>query len=113
MIRWCSPRFFFLGLPGFTMLVGDFITAAARVLNTDSFEVPAASFKSELFTLRRSTQPHCGVFSQQAPRIEAQTVLGSLVCFPNLYRQIPSLQSLPGSEDIMVGNEDMKVYHFH
>lgn len=39
MIRWCSPRFFFLGLPGFTMLVGDFITAAARVLNTDSFEV--------------------------------------------------------------------------
>uniref|UniRef100_A0A671P5I7 Ral GTPase-activating protein subunit alpha-2-like n=1 Tax=Sinocyclocheilus anshuiensis TaxID=1608454 RepID=A0A671P5I7_9TELE len=64
MIRWCSPRFFFLGLPGFTMLVGDFITAAARVLNTDSFE---------------------------APRIEAQTVLGSLVCFPNLYQQIPSL----------------------
>ncbi|XP_057199282.1 ral GTPase-activating protein subunit alpha-2 isoform X3 [Triplophysa rosa] len=83
MIRWCSPRFFFLGLPGFTMLVGVFITAAARVLNTDSFE---------------------------APRIEAQTVLGSLVCFPNLYCQIPSLQSLPGSEDIMVGNEDMKDY---
>ncbi|XP_067224484.1 ral GTPase-activating protein subunit alpha-2 isoform X3 [Chanodichthys erythropterus] len=83
MIRWCSPRFFFLGLPGFSMLVGDFITAAARVLNTDSFE---------------------------APRIEAQTVLGSLVCFPNLYQQIPSLQSVPGSEDILVGNEDMKDY---
>uniref|UniRef100_A0A8C1QPV5 Ral GTPase activating protein, alpha subunit 2 (catalytic) n=1 Tax=Cyprinus carpio TaxID=7962 RepID=A0A8C1QPV5_CYPCA len=83
MIRWCSPRFFFLGLPGFTMLVGDFITAAARVLNTDSFE---------------------------APRIEAQTVLGSLVCFPNLYQQIPSLQSVPGSEDIVVGKEDMKDY---
>uniref|UniRef100_A0A8C1TYG2 Ral GTPase activating protein, alpha subunit 2 (catalytic) n=1 Tax=Cyprinus carpio TaxID=7962 RepID=A0A8C1TYG2_CYPCA len=85
MIRWCSPRFFFLGLPGFTMLVGDFITAAARVLNTDSFE---------------------------APRIEAQTVLGSLVCFPNLYQQIPSLQSVPGSEDIVVGKEDMKVCHY-
>ncbi|XP_051578364.1 ral GTPase-activating protein subunit alpha-2 isoform X2 [Myxocyprinus asiaticus] len=83
MIRWCSPRFFFLGLPGFTMLVGDFITGAARVLNTESFE---------------------------APRIEAQTVLGSLVCFPNLYRQIPSLQSVPGSEDIVVGKEDMKDY---
>jgi hypothetical protein len=39
MIRSCSPRFFFLGLPGFSMLVGDFITAAARVLNTDSPEV--------------------------------------------------------------------------
>uniref|UniRef100_A0A671P5F8 Ral GTPase-activating protein subunit alpha-2-like n=1 Tax=Sinocyclocheilus anshuiensis TaxID=1608454 RepID=A0A671P5F8_9TELE len=85
MIRWCSPRFFFLGLPGFTMLVGDFITAAARVLNTDSFE---------------------------APRIEAQTVLGSLVCFPNLYQQIPSLQSVPGSEDIVVGKEDMKVCRY-
>ncbi|XP_073783924.1 ral GTPase-activating protein subunit alpha-2 isoform X15 [Danio rerio] len=83
MIRWCSPRFFFLGLPGFTMLVGDFITAAARILNTDSFE---------------------------APRVEAQAVLGSLVCFPNLYQQIPSLQSVPGSEDILVGKEDMKDY---
>uniref|UniRef100_A0AAR2J6B1 Rap-GAP domain-containing protein n=1 Tax=Pygocentrus nattereri TaxID=42514 RepID=A0AAR2J6B1_PYGNA len=81
MIRWCSPRFFFLGLPGFTMLVGDFITAAARVLSSDSFE---------------------------APRTEAQTLLGSLVCFPNLYQEIPSLQSLPGTQDIVVGKEDIK-----
>ncbi|XP_072545578.1 ral GTPase-activating protein subunit alpha-2 isoform X2 [Salminus brasiliensis] len=83
MIRWCSPRFFFLGLPGFTMLVGDFITAATRVLSTDSFE---------------------------APRIEAQTLLGSLVCFPNLYQQIPSLQAIPGTQDIVVGKEDIKDY---
>ncbi|KAL2099141.1 hypothetical protein ACEWY4_005621 [Coilia grayii] len=83
VIRWCSPRFFFLGLPGFTMLVGDFITAAARILSTESFE---------------------------APRIEAQTVLGSLVCFPNLYRQIPSLMSTPGSDDIVVGKEDIKEF---
>lgn len=39
IIRSCSPRFFFLGLPGFTMLVGDFITAAACVLSSDSSEV--------------------------------------------------------------------------
>ncbi|XP_066526072.1 ral GTPase-activating protein subunit alpha-2 isoform X3 [Hoplias malabaricus] len=83
VIRWCSPRFFFLGLPGFTMLVGDFITAAARVLSSDSFE---------------------------APRIEAQTLLGSLVCFPNLYQQIPSLQPIPGTQDIVVGKEDIKDY---
>uniref|UniRef100_A0A8C8FPI6 Rap-GAP domain-containing protein n=1 Tax=Oncorhynchus tshawytscha TaxID=74940 RepID=A0A8C8FPI6_ONCTS len=38
VIRSFSPRFFFLGLPGFTMLVGDFITAAARVLSNDSSE---------------------------------------------------------------------------
>ncbi|XP_053538904.1 ral GTPase-activating protein subunit alpha-2 isoform X3 [Ictalurus punctatus] len=83
MIRWCSPRFFFLGMPGFTMLVGDFITAAARVLNSDNPE---------------------------SPRIEAQTVLGSLVCFPNLYQHMPSLQSAPKSQDIMVGKDDLKDY---
>ncbi|XP_063764743.1 ral GTPase-activating protein subunit alpha-2 isoform X6 [Eleginops maclovinus] len=83
IIRSCSPRFFFLGLPGFTMLVGDFISAAARVLRSDSAE---------------------------APRMEAQTILGSLVCFPNLYLQIPVLQRVPGSDDIIVGNEDIKDY---
>ncbi|KAM6968733.1 ral GTPase-activating protein subunit alpha-2 isoform 3-T3 [Tautogolabrus adspersus] len=83
MIRSCSPRFFFLGLPGFTMLVGDFITAAACVLSSGSSE---------------------------APRMEAQTILGSLVCFPNLYLQIPILQRVPGSDDIVAGNEDIKDY---
>ncbi|XP_039992451.1 ral GTPase-activating protein subunit alpha-2 isoform X2 [Xiphias gladius] len=83
IIRSCSPRFFFLGLPGFTMLVGDFITAAACVLSS---------------------------VSPEAPRMEAQTVLGSLVCFPNLYLHIPVLQRVPGSDDIVVGNEDIKDY---
>ncbi|XP_032402690.1 ral GTPase-activating protein subunit alpha-2 isoform X2 [Xiphophorus hellerii] len=83
IVRSCSPRFFFLGLPGFTMLLGDFITAAARVLSSDS---------------------------KEAPRIEAQTILGSLVCFPNLYLQIPVLHCVPGSNDINVGNEDIKNY---
>ncbi|KAM9842381.1 ral GTPase-activating protein subunit alpha-2 [Aulostomus maculatus] len=83
MIRSCSPRFFFLGLPGFTMLLADFITAAARVL---SFE------------------------SSEAPRMEAQTILGSLVCFPNLYVQIPVLRSMPGVDDIALSNEDIRDY---
>ncbi|KAM7403860.1 hypothetical protein PAMA_004335 [Pampus argenteus] len=83
IVRSCSPRFFFLGPPGFTMLVGDFITAAACVLSSDSSE---------------------------APRMEAQTILGSLVCFPNLYLQIPLLQTVPGSDDVVVNNEDIKDY---
>ncbi|XP_028251013.1 ral GTPase-activating protein subunit alpha-2 isoform X2 [Parambassis ranga] len=83
IIRSSSPRFFFLGLPGFTMLIGDFITAAASVLTTHSSE---------------------------APRTEAQTILGSLVCFPNLYTHIPVLRHGPGSDDINVGNEDIKNY---
>ncbi|MGH0151555.1 UNVERIFIED_CONTAM: hypothetical protein FKN15_023252 [Acipenser sinensis] len=83
VVRYCSPRFFFLGLPGFTMLVGDFISAAARILGSDALE---------------------------APRIEAQTILGSLVCFPNLYQQMPLLQPVPGSTEKFTGNEDIKDY---
>lgn len=41
--------------------------------------------------------------------MEAQTILGSLVCFPNLYLQIPILHRVPGSDDINVSNEDIKV----
>ncbi|XP_041109707.1 ral GTPase-activating protein subunit alpha-2 isoform X6 [Polyodon spathula] len=83
VIRYCSPRFFFLGLPGFTMLVGDFISAAARILGSESLD---------------------------APRIEAQTILGSLVCFPNLYKQMPLLQPVPGSTEKFTRNEDIKDY---
>uniref|UniRef100_A0A8C3JZH8 Ral GTPase activating protein catalytic subunit alpha 2 n=1 Tax=Calidris pygmaea TaxID=425635 RepID=A0A8C3JZH8_9CHAR len=42
VVKHCPPWFFFLGLPGFTMLIGDFITAAARVLSTDMLEVSTA-----------------------------------------------------------------------
>ncbi|XP_008839533.1 ral GTPase-activating protein subunit alpha-2 isoform X2 [Nannospalax galili] len=83
IIRHCPPRFFSLGLPGFSMLVGDFITAAARVLSTDMLA---------------------------APRSEAVTVLGSLVCFPNTYQEIPLLQSVPGVDEVITGTEDVKNY---
>ncbi|KAF2981071.1 hypothetical protein EK904_002261, partial [Melospiza melodia maxima] len=64
VIKHCLPWFFFLGLPGFTMLIGDFLGAAARVLSADTPE---------------------------APRSEAHTILGALVCFPNTYQGIPQL----------------------
>nr|XP_055201512.1 ral GTPase-activating protein subunit alpha-2 isoform X3 [Nyctereutes procyonoides] len=83
IIRHCPPRFFSLGLPGFSMLVGDFITAAARVLSTDT---PAT------------------------PHSEALTILGSLVCFPNTYRDIPLLQSVPEVKEVIRGTEDVKHY---
>uniref|UniRef100_A0A673TRH1 Ral GTPase activating protein catalytic alpha subunit 2 n=1 Tax=Suricata suricatta TaxID=37032 RepID=A0A673TRH1_SURSU len=83
IIRHCPPRVFSLGLPGFSMLVGDFITAAARVLSTDT---PAA------------------------PHSEALTILGSLVCFPNTYREIPLLQSVPEVSEVITGSEDVKHY---
>ncbi|XP_019406924.1 PREDICTED: ral GTPase-activating protein subunit alpha-1 isoform X5 [Crocodylus porosus] len=73
IIKHCSPQFFSLGLPGATMLIMDFIVAAGRVA--------ASSLLN-------------------APRVEAQVLLGSLVCFPNLYRELPALH--PNMPDIAV-----------
>ncbi|XP_067900497.1 ral GTPase-activating protein subunit alpha-2 isoform X3 [Heterodontus francisci] len=83
LTKHCSPRFFLLGLPGFTMMIGDFITVATQVLNSDMLD---------------------------APRYEAQILLGSLVCFPNLYQQMSLLQPVTGATDIITGNEDIKDY---
>ncbi|KAM4693157.1 ral GTPase-activating protein subunit alpha-2 [Discoglossus pictus] len=81
IIRHCPSSFFFLGLPGFTMLIGDFITAAARVLSTDMLD---------------------------APRLEAQILLGSLVCFPNIYKDISLLESSSGESEILTDHKDIK-----
>ncbi|NXR76235.1 RGPA2 protein, partial [Pycnonotus jocosus] len=82
VIKHCPPWFFFLGLPGFTMLIGDFLGAAARVLSAD---VP------------------------EAPRSEAHTILGALVCFPNTYQGIPQLGAISeGSHESVTGTADVK-----
>ncbi|XP_016518140.1 ral GTPase-activating protein subunit alpha-1-like isoform X4 [Poecilia formosa] len=64
IIKHCSPRFFSIGLPGATMLILDFIIAASRVTACSSLN---------------------------APRVEAQILLGSLVCFPNFYEELAAL----------------------
>ncbi|XP_036061851.1 ral GTPase-activating protein subunit alpha-1 isoform X11 [Onychomys torridus] len=64
IIKHCSPQFFSLGLPGATMLIMDFIIAAGRVASSAFLN---------------------------APRVEAQVLLGSLVCFPNLCCELPAL----------------------
>ncbi|XP_068938361.1 ral GTPase-activating protein subunit alpha-1 isoform X2 [Petaurus breviceps papuanus] len=71
IIKHCSPQFFSLGLPGATMLIMDFIVAAGRVASSAFLN---------------------------APRVEAQVLLGSLVCFPNLYCVLPALH--PNMPDI-------------
>ncbi|XP_051833944.1 ral GTPase-activating protein subunit alpha-1 isoform X3 [Antechinus flavipes] len=73
IIKHCSPQFFSLGLPGATMLIMDFIVAAGRVASSAFLN---------------------------APRVEAQVLLGSLVCFPNLYCVLPALH--PNMPDIAV-----------
>ncbi|XP_037343512.2 ral GTPase-activating protein subunit alpha-1 isoform X2 [Pungitius pungitius] len=73
IIKHCSPRFFSIGLPGATMLILDFIVAASRVTACSSLN---------------------------APRVEAQILLGSLVCFPNLYEDLPALH--PTTADVVL-----------
>uniref|UniRef100_A0A8C7G7U7 Ral GTPase activating protein catalytic subunit alpha 1 n=1 Tax=Oncorhynchus kisutch TaxID=8019 RepID=A0A8C7G7U7_ONCKI len=73
IIKHCSPRFFCVGLPGATMLILDFIIAASRVTACSSLN---------------------------APRVEAQILLGSLVCFPNLYEELPALH--PTTADVVM-----------
>ncbi|KAJ7991111.1 hypothetical protein DPEC_G00293870 [Dallia pectoralis] len=73
IIKHCSPRFFSVGLPGATMLILDFIIAASRVTACSSLN---------------------------APRVEAQILLGSLVCFPNLYEELPALH--PTTADVVM-----------
>ncbi|KAI5087060.1 ral GTPase-activating protein subunit alpha-1 isoform X4, partial [Silurus meridionalis] len=38
--------------------------------------------------------------SLNAPRVEAQILLGSLVCFPNLYEELPALH--PTTADVIL-----------
>uniref|UniRef100_A0A671KH55 Ral GTPase-activating protein subunit alpha-1-like n=1 Tax=Sinocyclocheilus anshuiensis TaxID=1608454 RepID=A0A671KH55_9TELE len=73
IIKHCSPRFFSIGLPGATMLILNFIVAASRVTACSSLN---------------------------APRVEAQILLGSLVCLPNLYSELPALH--PTTADILM-----------
>uniref|UniRef100_A0A3B1KKD0 Ral GTPase activating protein catalytic subunit alpha 1 n=1 Tax=Astyanax mexicanus TaxID=7994 RepID=A0A3B1KKD0_ASTMX len=80
IIKHCSPRFFSIGLPGATMLILDFIVAASRVTACSSLN---------------------------APRVEAQILLGSLVCFPNLYEELPALHPTT-AEVIMTKFKDVK-----
>ncbi|XP_047249043.1 ral GTPase-activating protein subunit alpha-1 isoform X8 [Girardinichthys multiradiatus] len=72
IIKHCSPRFFSIGLPGATMLILDFIIAASRVTACSSLN---------------------------APRVEAQILLGSLVCFPNFYEELVALH--PTTADVV------------
>ncbi|NXH87736.1 RGPA2 protein, partial [Edolisoma coerulescens] len=81
VIKHCPPWFFFLGLPGFTLLIGDFLGAAARVLSAGSPE---------------------------APRSEAHTILGALVCFPNTYQGLPRLGAVSEASESIAGTADVK-----
>lgn len=89
IIKHCSPRFFSIGLPGATMLILDFIIAASRVTACSSLNVRAIKCPENVMVLWWFDP--LPFLSSQAPRVEAQILLGSLVCFPNFYGELPAL----------------------
>ncbi|XP_053488271.1 ral GTPase-activating protein subunit alpha-1 isoform X3 [Ictalurus furcatus] len=90
IIKHCSPRFFSIGLPGATMLILDFIAAASRVTACSSLNFIHSQLEVSI----------CTEFQLEAPRVEAQILLGSLVCFPNLYEELPALH--PTTADVIL-----------
>lgn len=112
IIKHCSPRFFSIGLPGATMLILDFIIAASRVTACSSLNVRNPLICNVGFQLYRSwffhSCPPNKFYFPKAPRVEAQILLGSLVCFPNFYGELPALH--PTTADVVLTKfPDVKV----
>lgn len=112
IIKHCSPKFFSIGLPGATMLILDFIIAASKVnacssLNVGQMASPTFTGLYVSFTVLLHTTMLSHV-ALQAPRVEAQILLGSLVCFPNLYGELPALHPTT-SEVVLTKFPDVKV----
>ncbi|XP_054712928.1 LOW QUALITY PROTEIN: ral GTPase-activating protein subunit alpha-1-like [Uloborus diversus] len=72
IVKSCGPNFFSVGLPGCTLLIMDFIYAADTVISSSDVN---------------------GV-----PRTEAMSILGALLCLPNIYKEISTLQ--PSSTEL-------------
>ncbi|XP_034238105.1 probable Rho GTPase-activating protein CG5521 isoform X3 [Thrips palmi] len=66
LVKFCGPRFFSLQLPGFSLLLLDFIHAANTIVSTSDL--------------------------RQTPRTEAMSILGALLCLTNNLSSFPVLQ---------------------
>ncbi|XP_075222670.1 putative Rho GTPase-activating protein CG5521 [Lycorma delicatula] len=74
LVRYCGPRFLSLQLPGFSLLLYDFVHAANAIVTSSDL---------------RST-----------PRTEAMSILGALLSFPESLCRLPLLQ--PSSQELIV-----------
>ncbi|XP_049857449.1 probable Rho GTPase-activating protein CG5521 isoform X1 [Schistocerca gregaria] len=66
IVQYCGPRFFSLMLPGYSLLMYDFIHAANTVLSSNDIAT--------------------------APRTEAASILGTLLCLSSTFPELPVLQ---------------------
>ncbi|XP_076305803.1 ral GTPase-activating protein subunit alpha-1 isoform X2 [Tachypleus tridentatus] len=76
IVKYTGPKLFSIGLPGCTLLFMDFIHACNTIVSSTELK--------------------------EVPRTEAVSILASLLCFPNLYHEIPTLQS--NSTDMNIWN---------
>lgn len=92
IIKHCSPRFFSIGLPGATMLILDFIIAAARVTDCSSLNVRNAEAPScaVLFAIIQFTCLHSKSWHKD--------VMFPLSSFLFAFCLHPSPSSFPGSQ---------------
>ncbi|XP_064464069.1 ral GTPase-activating protein subunit alpha-1-like isoform X3 [Ornithodoros turicata] len=72
IVKYCGSKLFSCGLPGHTILFLDLIRGAGTVV--------------------------CSAGMKGMPRVEAVTLLGSLLCFPNVYKEVKVLQ--PDAENL-------------
>ncbi|XP_013400060.1 ral GTPase-activating protein subunit alpha-1-like isoform X2 [Lingula anatina] len=79
LVRHCGPRFFSMPLPGSTILLLDFLHAANTIASSTDLK--------------------------EAPRTEAVSILGSLLCLPNHFGQLSVLQPSPVEMTMMWCND--------
>ncbi|XP_053376419.1 ral GTPase-activating protein subunit alpha-2-like isoform X3 [Mercenaria mercenaria] len=65
LVKFSSARIFSTSLPGNSLLILDFVNACESIINS--------------------------IDIKETPRVESLTILGSLVCFPNHYKDTPVL----------------------
>ncbi|CAN8000270.1 unnamed protein product [Ixodes hexagonus] len=82
IVKYCGTKFFASKLPGHTVLLLNFVHGAGTVVNSSAVK--------------------------GMPRAEAVTLLGSLVCFPNIYRELQVLQCQGSEPPALTSLTDVK-----
>lgn len=108
IVRHCGPRFLSLQLPGFSLLLLDFIHAANAVICCSDLRIVSKHWlrfsqthlnficwNFWILNFFLSTDVPVLIFYPsvfQTPRTEAMSLLGSLLSFPSTFFQLPVLQ---------------------
>ncbi|KAL1416578.1 hypothetical protein MTO96_027799 [Rhipicephalus appendiculatus] len=82
IVKYCGTKFFASRLPGHTVLLLNFIHGASTIVTSNAIK--------------------------GMPRVEAVTLLGSLVCFPNVYTELQVLQCTPSEPPQLVAAASIK-----